>query len=141
MGLLVKGFFFQFNHYFVFKKDNRNLAVPELNQHCEESPKNYLCEHCGQMIENSGTDTKHLCRNHARVLETELKIFKCVECSFNCDTRANLNIAVTENHNDVDIEREQCGNFFVSRKELNYHRPTQLLTQGLSPLPTCWKVY
>ena len=78
MGLLVKGFFFQFNHYFVFKKDNRNLAVPELNQHCEESPKNYRCEHCGQMIENSGTDTKHLGRNHAKVLKKKLNLQMCI---------------------------------------------------------------
>ena len=78
-GIACKRIFsLQFNHYFVFKKDNRNLAVPELNQHCEESPKNYRCEHCGQMIENSGTDTKHLGRNHAKVLENKLNLQLCI---------------------------------------------------------------
>lgn len=124
-GIKCIRLFCKFDHSFVFQKDNRILKLPVQNPQVEEVEENQamcLCEKCGELFRNSCQCKKHLHSTHGQISPNEVKMFRCRECPLTFQTRSCLNSHSVEEHNEDEIECEQCGKFFVSRKELTEHR-------------------
>ena len=117
--------FCRFDHSFVFRIDNRIPKLPVRKapvQNVGDSEGLCLCEKCGELFHDYCLCSKHLQKTHRQLPIDENKLLRCKECPLTFQTRSFLNIHSVEEHNEIEIECEQCSKFFISRSELYEHR-------------------
>ena len=116
--------FCKFDHRHVYTKVNIHLTKFIENKVEVDVPFQYLCEQCGNILQSQEEKENHdeNCHRGREIAPINLKSFKCRECSFISESRADLNSHVISNHSENEIECEVCGKFFVTRSELKDHR-------------------
>jgi hypothetical protein len=120
-GIKCRRIYYRFDHSFLFRKDNR--LEHDLPKSTGNDDMEVLCEQCGLIFKSKTHLNEHIGKSNGKTLMLQTK-HTCRECNFKCDSRSDLNLHVISNHNEDEIECEQCEKFFVSRKELNDHRRT-----------------
>ena len=119
-GRKCRRLYCMFDHSGLFRKVNKRLENCEQRNflHADQS----LCEKCGNIFNDHQSCKRHLLTCHEESHQNIEDIFACQECDVTCRSRTDLNLHVIQNHEDKAIECEQCGIFFINRKELNDHR-------------------
>ena len=112
--------FCRFDHSAIFRKVNKRLDISEKRKVHEMS----LCEKCGESFEDHQSFNRHIQSCLGEAQEIEQNILKCRDCDFISVKKFDLDIHLTQNHKETEIECDQCGIYFVTVEELDLHRAT-----------------
>ena len=109
-----------FDHSAIFRKVNKRLEINQkINVHGVS-----LCEKCGDTFEDHESFNRHIQSCLGEAQQSLQNILKCKDCDFISVKKCDLDIHMTQNHKEIEIECDQCGIYFVTVEELDFHRAT-----------------